>query len=128
MTTNCVLYLTISLTAINSDVDAVDGGLTIVEVSEPQFGVIEVVDNEILYTPDENYNGPDTFTYEIIDSNGFISQADVFVEVSPVNDPPLAIDDTATTPCKVDLTVHLFCLSFADLLPNSRFPSTRRSQ
>ena len=103
----------------NSDVDAVEGGLTIVQVSEPKFGIIEVIDKEIQYTPDENYNGPDTFTYEIIDSNGFISQADVFVEVSPVNDPPLALDDTATTPCKVNLSMHPFRLSFTDLLPNS---------
>ena len=106
--------------------DAVGGGLTIVEVTEPKFGVIEVVDNKIFYTPDyENYNGPDTFTYEIIDSNGFISQADVFVEVSPVNDAPVAIDDTATTLCRFGLIVQVFSLSFTDLFPNSKFASTR---
>jgi Bacterial Ig domain len=50
------------------------------------------------YTPDANFNGPDDFTYTISDGNGGSDTATVNVTVTPVNDPPNAVNNNLTTP------------------------------
>ena len=45
------------------------------------------------YTPDANYFGPDSFTYTVSDGNGGTDTATVNVSVTPVNDPPNAVND-----------------------------------
>lgn len=50
-------------------------------------------DKTITYTPDANYNGPDSFTYQIDDGNGGLDTATVNVTVNSVNDAPEARDD-----------------------------------
>ncbi|MDH5546946.1 MAG: tandem-95 repeat protein [Gammaproteobacteria bacterium] len=49
------------------------------------------------YTPPANYNGSDTFNYTVSDGNGGTDTATVTITVNPVNDAPVATDDTATT-------------------------------
>jgi hypothetical protein len=50
-------------------------------------------DDQILYTPNANFNGTDEFIYEICDSNGDCDTAMVYITVNPVNDLPLAEAD-----------------------------------
>jgi hypothetical protein len=50
----------------------------------------------VSYTPELNYNGPDSFTYAIADGNGGAAKATVTVTVTPVNDNPVANPDAAT--------------------------------
>jgi PKD repeat protein len=53
---------------------------------------------DITYTPDDDYYGSDYFTYTVDDNDGDTSnQATVDVTVTSVNDPPVAVDDTAIT-------------------------------
>jgi hypothetical protein len=52
----------------------------------------------VLYTPDANYYGPDSFQYTIHDGRGGQATATVTVTVNPINDPPTAVDDWASTP------------------------------
>jgi hypothetical protein len=40
------------------------------------------------YTPNLNYNGPDSFVYQANDGNGGTDNATVTITVNPVNDPP----------------------------------------
>ena len=57
-------------------------------------------DGSFTYTPDANYNGTDSFVYQVCDS-GNPQQCDtatVTITVTPVNDPPIAVDDNYTTP------------------------------
>ena len=54
----------------------------------------------LTYTPNQNYNGPDSFTYTIADSAGLTATGTVTITVTPVNDPPTANPDTYT----LDLT------------------------
>ncbi|MBE7380910.1 MAG: tandem-95 repeat protein [Leptolyngbya sp. SIO1E4] len=52
-------------------------------------------DGSFEYLPNENFNGTDTFTYEVSDGNGGTDQATVTLTVNPINDPPVAEDDLA---------------------------------
>ncbi len=47
----------------------------------------------VLYTPDGDYFGPDTFTYTISDVGGLTSTATVNLTVNDVNDDPTAVSD-----------------------------------
>ncbi|TAP30835.1 tandem-95 repeat protein, partial [Alteromonas sp. KUL42] len=53
---------------------------------------------EITYAPNPNFNGVDSFTYVIADTQGSVSEpATVSVSISPVNDAPDAINDESST-------------------------------
>ncbi len=49
------------------------------------------------YTPFANYNGPDFFTYIVSDGKGGSATGTVTITVTPVNDPPVAQNDTVNT-------------------------------
>jgi len=68
---------------------------------------LDPTDDTIDYTPDPNYTGPDQFTYQICDSNGDCDVAVVNLTINPVNDPPVANDDMATTPEDTPVTFSL---------------------
>ncbi|WP_165840151.1 Ig-like domain-containing protein [Motiliproteus coralliicola] len=65
-------------------------------LTEPQQGVIEVLDNQVTYTPTENYNGPDSLVFIVNDGEQLSNTATVSIDVTPVNDPPVADDKTAS--------------------------------
>ena len=48
--------------------------------------------------PPPNYNGPDSFTYTVSDGNGGTATGTVNVTVTAVNDAPVAVTDTTSTP------------------------------
>ena len=54
-------------------------------------------DGTYTYTPVANYNGPDSFSYNLTDANGNVSSAIVTVTVNPVNDAPVAVNDRFST-------------------------------
>ncbi len=65
-------------------------------VSAPLQGSAAVVEGRINYTPDPNFNGNDTLTYQVADQTGKLSTAtQVTLIVSAVNDAP-SIDSIAT--------------------------------
>ncbi|MBS3786647.1 tandem-95 repeat protein [Candidatus Bipolaricaulota bacterium] len=86
---------TVNVLANDSDID--DETLTLESVSKPDHGTAEVSDEgSIVYQPNENYNGKDTFTYKVVDPQGASAEGAVDVTVKPVNDPPVAADDEVT--------------------------------
>jgi len=85
----------------NDDFDH-DWVVSIIDVSTPNHGTCQITNGEIKYTPDENYHGDDSFTYEIdVDPPASEQQpigiydgsAVVFIEILSVNDDPIANDD-----------------------------------
>ncbi len=72
-------------------------------ITEPLHGDIDVVSGEVLYTPDGNWFGIDTFTYFILDGHGGSAQGTVTVTVNSVNDLPVFV----TKPADMELTEDL---------------------
>jgi hypothetical protein len=86
--------VTIDVTGNDSDVEDAGADLTPVVETGPSSGSAEVVDGEIVYTPGEDFNGSDSFTYFVRDTDGGESTAaTVTVDVLAVNDDPIAKDD-----------------------------------
>ncbi|MGY5707071.1 tandem-95 repeat protein, partial [Vibrio antiquarius] len=76
----------------------------------PTNGTVSVnPDGSVTYTPNDNYHGADSFTY-IVTSGGVSESTTVNVDVTPVNDAPVAKDDTAVTDEDTPVTI--------DVLPN----------
>jgi Bacterial Ig domain len=65
-------------------------------LSVPGHGTTAVVNNEVVYTPNAGYAGPDSFTYNITDGQGHTSSATVSVDVDP-SWMLIAVDDDALT-------------------------------
>ncbi|MCP4120816.1 MAG: tandem-95 repeat protein, partial [Bacteroidetes bacterium] len=59
------------------------------------------------YTPDENYNGMDTICILTCSPDGICDTTIVIIEVTPVNDPPVAVDDSEHTPEDVPVIVDV---------------------
>jgi hypothetical protein len=90
----------ISVGSNDTDVDTADSvdTATISLVTQPTNGSAVVSAGQVVYTPDTNYNGSDSFTYQIDDQNGATSNvATVMINVSGVNDAPVASDDSGST-------------------------------
>ena len=88
-TTNEDTAVTIDVLANDSDADS--DSLTVDSVSDPAGGTATInSDGIITFTPDENFNGSDSFTYTISDGNGGTATATVSIAVNAVNDAPVA--------------------------------------
>ena len=66
-------------------------------VTAPVSGDATAVDGAVIYTPEADYAGADSFTYEVCDSSAQCSTATVTIDITPINDPPTANDDAADT-------------------------------
>ena len=53
-------------------------------------------DGTLTFTPNANFNGPAAFDYTLSDGNGGTDGGHVSGNVTPVNDPPVADDETFT--------------------------------
>ena len=56
-------------------------------------GTVTIQGNAIFYEPKPDFQGTDTFTYQITDSDGDSATATVTVTVTAVNDPPIGIQE-----------------------------------
>ena len=72
--------------------------LTVTEVSTAAKGSVAITGGgtAVSYTPNTNANGADSFTYTIGDGQGGSATATVHVTITPVNDAPVATDDSST--------------------------------
>ncbi|PYS81807.1 MAG: hypothetical protein DMF67_15390 [Acidobacteria bacterium] len=94
------------VTLTGTDVDSTT--LTFQIVAGPSHGSLSGTAPNVTYTPAANYNGPDSFTFQINDgsaSNNLSNVAQVSITVNPVNDPPVAADETYNTSENTPLSV-----------------------
>ena len=76
-----------SLLLNDSDIDNGDELIATAVLVGPAHGQVELSSNgSFVYTPDVDYNGPDSFVYEISDGRGGTSSAQVDVTVNSVVD------------------------------------------
>ncbi|MDX1410213.1 MAG: cadherin-like domain-containing protein, partial [Saprospiraceae bacterium] len=66
--------------------------------------LVDIGGGVFTYTPYQDFNGSDAFTYEICDDRGVCDTATVSITVNPVSDPPVANDDSETAAPETPLT------------------------
>ncbi|HEY0994235.1 MAG TPA: cadherin-like domain-containing protein, partial [Kofleriaceae bacterium] len=85
-----------AIAVLSNDSDGNDDALTISSVTQPANGAVVIASGTSLtFQPAANFNGTTSFTYTISDGRGGTATATVTVTVTPVNDPPVAVDDAA---------------------------------
>jgi VCBS repeat-containing protein len=115
----------ISISVLDNDEDSDRDNLTVIRISNGSNGTVAIntdafITNYIfglipvftsastfIYDPDENFSGSDTFSYTVSDGNGGEDTARVTIEVKPVQDPPVAIDDSADTDENTSVTISV---------------------
>jgi len=97
--------VTAAITLTGSDPDG--DPLQFLIRSDPQHGYLSGWAPNLIYHPNLNYNGPDSFTFRISDSHNFSDTVTVSITVNPVNDAPTANNQSVTTPedTPVDITL-----------------------
>lgn len=87
----------IQFNLLNNDTDADGDKLTIINTRGAQHGTVTIIDGDdaddlvgdaVLYVPDEDYSGTDSFQYLIDDGNGGTDFATVSVNIEAVADIP----------------------------------------
>ncbi|HHC6475322.1 TPA: tandem-95 repeat protein [Vibrio parahaemolyticus] len=100
----------VTIDVLVNDSDVEGDVLSIQSASVPsEQGSVDIVDGKLVFTPAENFNGEATITYIVTDGD-LTDEAKVTVTVTPVNDSPVAVDDTVST--QEDTVVII------DVLPN----------
>ena len=72
---------------------------------------IDPISGEITYTPNTDFNGTDSLQYVVCDDGNplptMCDTATVYFTIDPINNPPVAIDDAATTPEDVAVMIDI---------------------
>jgi large repetitive protein len=83
---------------LTNDIDKDGDSLSITAVTQGKNGKVAVnTDNTLSYTPNQDFNGSDSFTYTVCDDKGGSNKATVNVKIEAVNDPPMAYNGNVTT-------------------------------
>ncbi|AEA45325.1 tandem-95 repeat protein [Fluviicola taffensis] len=100
-TTNEDTPVVIDVPSNDTDVDGNLDNTSVTVVTPPSNGTVTIdpVTGEVTYTPDSGFSGNDTLIYSICDTGMPVicDTTFVIITVTPVNDAPVANEDTATT-------------------------------
>ena len=107
---------TVNIPVLANDTDsdnAIDTA-TVVIVNSPSNGTAVLgVGGVVQYTHDGTETTVDSFTYRVSDVSGKASNlATVSISITPVNDPPVAVNDSATIPSNIAAIVDLAANDF----------------
>ena len=94
-------YTYVVLRAVDPDGDP----LTYSIVSGPKHGTLSGSGRTMTYTPAANFNGIDTFTYQVNDGFASSNVAKGTITVVSINDPPVANPDFVTVARRTKVTV-----------------------
>ncbi|OED35410.1 hypothetical protein AB833_29690 [Chromatiales bacterium (ex Bugula neritina AB1)] len=88
----------ISIDVLGNDSDPDGDQLSISITRAPVNGTAVVGSDEtVLYTPDTDFDGTDSFRYQVTDAAGETAVATVIVTINNVNASPVAVNDSAST-------------------------------
>jgi VCBS repeat-containing protein len=97
----------VSGNVLSNDSDAEGPGLAASIASQPANGTVVLgADGSFTYTPNADYSGLDSFTYEVSDGTA-VAIGTVDVTITPVNDAPVAVADAATTAQDAPVTIDV---------------------
>ncbi|MFZ3451641.1 Ig-like domain-containing protein, partial [Vibrio harveyi] len=97
----------VTIDVLANDRDPENDQLTITNASVPaEQGTVTIVDGKLVFTPAENFNGDATISYTISDGQ-LTDDATVAVTVNPVNDAPVAVNDTVATDEDTAVTIDV---------------------
>jgi serine protease len=103
VTTNEDTSVAITLTASDPDGDS----LTYSIVANPSHGTLSGTAPNVTYTPNLNYNGSDSFTFKANNGKADSNVATVSITILPVNDPPVAQNQSVTTTQDTSVAITL---------------------
>ena len=86
-----------SVNVVSNDTDIDGDSLTLIEVDTDGTGTVAVNTDGVSvdYTPASNFDGTEIVTY-IVSDGLLIDQGTLTLTITPLNDPPVAVSDTAT--------------------------------
>ena len=100
--TDTILDLTLN------DIDPDHDPLTVLSVTPTLLGTVQIIGaGQVLYRPNQNQFGDDSFIYVVTDLQSGTSSALVQVKILNVNDPPTANPDDATTTVGQPITIDV---------------------
>jgi hypothetical protein len=95
----------VTTNVLSNDSDPESGALSITSFTQGSNGTVSCTAPNCTYTPNANFSGTDSYTYTISDPTALTDTATVTVTVS--NQPPVAVDDTASTPSNTPVTTNV---------------------
>jgi len=95
----------VTIAVLANDSDADGDTLTVTAVTQGANGTVTTDGTTVTYTPAADWSGTDSFSYTVADGNGGTSTATVTVIVTPVNDAPVASNDSGTTTAGSAVTI-----------------------
>lgn len=100
----------VTVNVLANDSDADGNSLTVIDIIQGANGTAVInADNTVTFTPNPGFIGSLTpaFSYIISDGHNGTAQAAVNINVNVLNNPPIAVDDTATTPMNTPITIDV---------------------
>ena len=92
------------------DLDSLDSFAApaeLVATSKPAHGRTEIQGNQIIYMPDADFNGPDSFSYDMETAHGDLETGTIVMHVEAVSDvTPHSLQTTEDTPAIIDVVAQ----------------------
>ena len=97
---------TVVIDVLANDTDIDSSNLSISSVSQAAHGELVIESGRVRYTPELNFNGSDSFSYQVTDGEAQVT-GQVSLTIRPVNDQPQAVVDTGSLDEDRSLTVSV---------------------
>ncbi len=101
----------VTINVLANDSDPENAPLSVISITEqPSNGTVEIIDNQVVYTPNPNFEGVDDFVYMACDPDGLCDPATVTIAVGGGgigNNPPIANPDEVDTPLNTPITIDV---------------------
>ena len=97
----------VTIDVLGNDTDVDGDTLAVTTASATNGTVVVEAGGGLTYTPNADFSGTDTITYDVSDGSGGTATGSVAVTVGAANDAPVAVADTATTAEDTPVTIDV---------------------